>query len=103
MLGSQSARACNALTFDLNNYGIDLDPHIQQFTRRVSLMRRMVSKHPHIRDTVFELWDIYQKGKTPGTLTLEPIFRMPNLRPLLLAIKAEPVGNPLGLPMGLSP
>ena len=69
MLGSQSARACNALTFDLNNYGIDLDPHIQQFTRRVSLMRRMVSKHPHIRDTIFELWDIYQKGKTPGTLT----------------------------------
>jgi hypothetical protein len=37
VLGSQSAWACNALTFDLNNYGIDLDPHIQQFTRRVSL------------------------------------------------------------------
>ena len=74
VLGAQSARACNALTFDLNNYGIDLDPHIVQFTRRMALLRRMYSKHPRIRADVGELWDFYHKGSTPGTI--DPAFEL---------------------------
>ena len=34
-LGAHSARRCNAIIFELHNYKYDLDPHLQQATRRV--------------------------------------------------------------------
>ena len=68
VIGSHSARACNTLTFEVHNYANDLDPHVHQCVRRLSLLRRMWAKYPHIRPCLHDLWDIYHNGGVQGTI-----------------------------------
>ena len=40
-LGFHSARACNAIAFELTAKNSDIDPHVQQLLRRTTMFRRM--------------------------------------------------------------
>ena len=73
VIGPNSARRCNALVFETCSAGDDLDPHIAQFTRRITLFRRMWSMYPSCRDMVNDLYNCYHKADYIGTNT-DPEF-----------------------------
>ena len=85
ILGNQSARACNTMVYELASFnGIDLDPHVQQITRRVCLFRRMWARHTWIREDIGRIWKHYHDRGFMGTCTTDYISRAP----------APPPGHP---------
>ena len=68
VFGTHSSRACQALAFELHHYLRDLDPHVQQFTRRVAMFRRMWNKHPMMQGRLKEIWAYYKEADVGGTI-----------------------------------
>ena len=84
VLGSHSARASLPMVFELSGYSKDLDPHVQQLTRRVGLFRRMWHKHPKMQGILMSILQIYKKEQRPGTVDSPHNIKQP----------APPPGHP---------
>ena len=66
-LGFHSARACNAIAFELSAKNSDIDPHVQQLLRRTTMFRRMWAKHSSMREDIIKLQQHYLQHGFIGT------------------------------------
>ena len=65
-LGNHSARRSLHLCFEVLSCGDDLDPHVQQFTKRMDTFRRMWRKHPTMQQHLRTIWATYAGRDVPG-------------------------------------
>ena len=65
-LGHHSARRSLHMSFELLSRGDDLDPHVQQLTKRVDTFRRMWKKHPRCHHQLRSIWASYSARKVGG-------------------------------------
>ena len=68
-IGPHTKFTAAPLAYTISSYGNDLDPLIEELTRRVTMLRRMFAKHPETIPRVTAIIQLYQQRDHPGTLT----------------------------------
>ena len=71
VIGTNAARRCNTMIFQLATGGEDLDPYIQVTVRRFDTFRRMWHKHPAYQVMCRGILNFYSQNATPGVFNGE--------------------------------
>ena len=82
-LGAHGGRRCNAMVFNTSSKGDDLDPEVQQTSRRIDLFKRMWAKHPAHRQMARDVMDAYTKQGILGTSDAKTDFKTLKVAPPL--------------------
>ena len=66
-ISTSSQYQCRSLGFALSKGGCSVDPHVDIFFRRISMLRRIIVKHPHCLTTIRDVAKFSRAKGVPGT------------------------------------
>ena len=74
-----TSRRSTDLTFAMASRGADVDPDVEAITRRMTMIRRMMSKDGKVNETIKEIYAKYCEQGEPGCQTEYEVLKNKHL------------------------